>query len=63
MRLGFDHMQQDKGGSVYLRLSTRACRSRSARSTPEQEADIVAGGYWYAPPEPGADSPSSPWAP
>jgi pyruvate dehydrogenase E1 component len=48
-------MQQDKGGSVYLRLSTRSLPQPERTLSPGQQADIVAGGYWYAPPEPGAD--------
>jgi pyruvate dehydrogenase E1 component len=48
-------MQQDKGGSVYLRLSTRSLPQPERTLSPGQQADIVAGGYWYAPPELGAD--------
>ncbi|MEZ0303227.1 MAG: transketolase, partial [Hyphomicrobiaceae bacterium] len=55
MRHGLDYMQQDKGGSVYLRLSTRSLPQPPRTLTPDQEADIVAGGYWYAAPEPGSD--------
>ena len=55
MRHGLDYMQQDKGGSVYLRLSTRSLPQPQRTLSPEQEADIVSGGYWYAAPEPGAD--------
>jgi pyruvate dehydrogenase E1 component len=55
MRHGLDYMQQDKGGSVYLRLSTRSLPQPSRTLTPDQEADIVAGGYWYAPPDAGSD--------
>jgi pyruvate dehydrogenase E1 component len=55
MRHGLDYMQQDKGGSVYLRLSTRSLPQPQRTLTPQQEADIVAGGYWYAPPDPGSD--------
>src|SRR5258708_11644014 len=55
MRHGLDYMQQDKGGSVYLRLSTRSLVQPQRTLSPEQESDIVAGGYWYAPPEPGSD--------
>jgi pyruvate dehydrogenase E1 component len=55
MRHGLDYMQQDKGGSVYLRLSTRSLAQPQRTLTPEQEADIIAGGYWYAPPEAGSD--------
>ena len=55
MRHGLDYMQQDKGGSVYLRLSTRSLPQPQRTLSAEQEADIVAGGYWYAAPEPGGD--------
>ena len=55
MRMGLEHMQQAEGGSVYLRLSTRSLPQPQRTLTAEQEADIVAGGYWYAAPEPGAD--------
>ena len=55
MRHGFDYMQQDEGGSVYLRLSTRNLPQPERTLTPQQQADIVSGGYWYAPPEDGAD--------
>ena len=55
MRHGLDYMQQDRGGSVYLRLSTRSLPQPERTMSAEQQADIVAGGYWYAPPEPDAD--------
>ncbi len=55
MRHGFDYMQQEKGGSVYLRLSTRSLPQPERSLSPEQQDDIVAGGYWYAPPAPGTD--------
>ncbi len=55
MRHGFDYMQQDEGGSVYLRLSTRSLPQPERTLTPQQQADIVSGGYWYVPPEEGAD--------
>jgi len=55
MRHGLDYMQQDKGGSVYLRLSTRGLPQPQRTLSPAQEADIVSGGYWYAAPAAGAD--------
>ena len=55
MRHGLDYMQRDDGGSVYLRLSTRSLPQPERTLTTEQQADIVSGGYWYAPPEDGAD--------
>ena len=55
MRFGLEHMQQPKGSSIYLRLSTRSLVQPQRTLSAEQQADIVSGGYWYAPPEPGAD--------
>ena len=55
MRFGLEHMQQPKGSSIYLRLSTRSLAQPQRTLSAEQQADIVSGGYWYAPPEPGAD--------
>jgi len=55
MRHGFDYMQRGDGGSVYLRLSTRSLPQPERTLTAEQQAGIVSGGYWYAPPEDGAD--------
>lgn len=55
MRHGLAYMQQADGGSVYLRLSTRSLAQPARTLSPQQEADIVAGGYWYATPEPGAE--------
>jgi pyruvate dehydrogenase E1 component len=48
-------MQQPDGSSIYLRLSTRSLPQPERTLAPGQEAGIVSGGYWYAPPEPGAD--------
>jgi pyruvate dehydrogenase E1 component len=60
MRFALEHMQQPAGGprgggSVYLRLSTRSLPQPERTLSPEQESDIIDGGYWYAPPEPGAE--------
>jgi pyruvate dehydrogenase E1 component len=55
MRHGFEYMQQENGGSIYLRLSTRSLAQPERTLTAEQQSDIVSGGYWYAPPEDGAD--------
>ena len=51
MHAGFDHMQADDGGSVYLRLSTRpiAQIDRDLHSDDALRADVVRGGYWRAP--------------
>jgi pyruvate dehydrogenase E1 component len=47
MSWAFDHMQQEKGGSVYLRLSTRAI------DQPRRKLDATLatqGGYWLREP-------------
>ena len=48
MRFGLEHMQQPKGSSIYLRLSTRSLPQPERTLSAEQQADIVDGGYWYA---------------
>ena len=55
MRFGLEHMQQPKGSSIYLRLSTRSLAQPQRTLTTGQQEDIISGGYWYAAPEPGAD--------
>ena len=47
---GFEHMQAEDGGSVYLRLSTRSLEQPGRTLAPERQADIIAGGYWLRPP-------------
>ena len=54
MRWGFEHMQAEDGGSVYLRLSTRSLAQPEREMAGALEADVLAGGYWMA--EPGADT-------
>lgn len=44
------HLQESDGGSVYLRLSTRPIDQPKREMTPALGADIVLGGYWFAPP-------------
>ena len=51
MRHGFAHMQEERGSSVWLRLSTRTL-DQPARVL--DEAATIAGGYWLHPPSPGA---------
>ena len=56
MRWSFAHMQdQEAGGSVYLRLSTRPLAQPARDLDQATRAAIVAGGYWLAPPDPGCD--------
>jgi pyruvate dehydrogenase E1 component len=53
MAWGFDHMQRDDGGAVYLRLSTRALE-QPRRAMDAALADAVtAGAYWLRAPAPG----------
>jgi pyruvate dehydrogenase E1 component len=42
----FDHMQAPDGGSVYLRLSTRALEQPRRRLDESQVRGVVEGGYW-----------------
>ncbi|MFC3675317.1 transketolase [Ferrovibrio xuzhouensis] len=55
MRWGFDHMQRDDGGAVYLRLSTRALEQPKRQITPDLARDIAAGAYWLRRPGPNAE--------
>ena len=63
----FDYLQRDgcpkdsswlreaRGGSVYLRLSTRAVDQPARQMTETLREAIIAGGYWLKPPGPGAE--------
>jgi pyruvate dehydrogenase E1 component len=55
MRWGFEHMQADDGGSVYLRLSTRAVDQPAREMSETLTREILAGGYWLAEPGSGAE--------
>ncbi|MCI3133545.1 transketolase [Phenylobacterium aquaticum] len=55
MRWGFEHMQTPDGGSIYLRLSTRALDQPDRTLTPDQIEAVLAGAYWQVEPEPGAE--------
>ena len=54
-RWAFVHMQEDDGGSVYLRLSTRPVRQPERRMDAALEAQVLEGAYWLAEPGEGAD--------
>jgi len=54
MGWGFEHMQADDGGSVYLRLSTRVIDQPQRDFAPVAE-DVIAGAYWLREPAPGAE--------
>ena len=45
----------EAGGSVYLRLSTRAVEQPARELTAADIAEILLGGYWLIPPSPGSD--------
>ncbi len=53
MRWSFEHMQDEEGGSVYLRLTTRAI-TQPARADDAWRDDALRGAYWLQPPAPGA---------
>ncbi len=46
-------LRDEKGGSVYLRLSTRPLEQPARPMSPELRDDIIQGGYWVRRPEPG----------
>jgi pyruvate dehydrogenase E1 component len=54
LRWGLTHLQAADGGSVYLRLSTRPIE-QPRRAIEPLAPEIIAGGYWLKPPEPGAE--------
>ncbi len=55
MEWGFGHMQAEEGGSVYLRLSTRALDQPQRSLSAQQREDIVKGAYWLRQPAQGAN--------
>ncbi|MBW8910434.1 MAG: transketolase [Sphingomonas sp.] len=55
MRWAFDHMQAPDGGSVYLRLTTRAI-PQIEREDSNWEADALRGGYWLKRPTADAEA-------
>ena len=55
MGWGFEHMQAEDGGAVYLRLSTRAIPQAHREMTPSLHEDILSGAYWLRKPAPGAE--------
>ena len=50
MRWGFEHMQADEGGSVYLRLSTRTLDQPQRAMDKALSAQVLRGGYWQVAP-------------
>jgi pyruvate dehydrogenase E1 component len=51
----FEHLQDPHGGSVYLRLTTRAIPQLS-RESDDWQADALKGGYWLRRPGPRAEA-------
>lgn len=46
-------LRDEKGGSVYLRLSTRPIEQLQRQMTDDLAHDVIQGGYWIRRPEPG----------
>ncbi|GAB5486448.1 MAG: pyruvate dehydrogenase E1 component [Parasphingorhabdus sp.] len=55
MQWAFEHMQEDEGDSVYLRLTTRSI-TQIERANDKWKVDAVKGGYWLKRPEKGAEA-------
>ena len=54
MGWGFEHMQADDGGAVYMRLSTRVI-DQPQRDFSAISDDVIAGAYWLREPAPGTE--------
>ena len=54
MLWGFGHMQAEDGGSLYLRLSTRAVEQPAREMHDGLRGDILNGAYWRVAPAPDA---------
>jgi pyruvate dehydrogenase E1 component len=55
LRWSFEHLQDDDGGSVYLRLSTRPVAQPERQMTPDLARAVLDGAYWLVPPGAGAE--------
>ncbi|HEY2178584.1 MAG TPA: transketolase [Caulobacteraceae bacterium] len=55
MRWAFSHMQEDDGGSVYLRLSTRLIDQPARSPDAAWTAALIEGAYWQVEPAQGAE--------
>ena len=56
MDWAFDHLQADDGGSVYLRLTTRALEQPKREPAEAFRQGVIDGGYWLREPGPNADT-------
>ena len=55
LRWSFEHIQADRGGSVYLRLSTRPLDQPQRELSADLRRQVVDGGYWFRSPAQGAE--------
>ncbi|MDW8125043.1 MAG: transketolase [Geminicoccaceae bacterium] len=55
LRWAFAHIQDPRGGSVYLRLTTRAIGQPERRMDEALERAVLSGGYWLVAPREGAE--------
>jgi pyruvate dehydrogenase E1 component len=55
MRWGFTHLQKPDGGSVYLRLSTRALDQPERTPDEAWRRELIEGAYWQVEPAPNAE--------
>ncbi len=55
MEWAFNHMQAENGGSVYLRLSTRALEQPAIEPDTARDRSILEGAYWRKAPDQGAE--------
>ncbi|MEQ9491168.1 MAG: transketolase [Alphaproteobacteria bacterium] len=54
MRFGLNYLQDEDGGSIYLRLSTRPLDQPDRELDDDTRRQICSGGYWVVPPKDGA---------
>jgi pyruvate dehydrogenase E1 component len=55
LRFAFEHMQAERGSSVYLRLSTRPIEQPERAMSAELAAAAIEGGYWLREPAAGCE--------
>ena len=55
LRWSFEHLQDEHGGSVYLRLSTRPIAQPEREMTSDLAQSVLEGAYWLVAPGPGAE--------
>jgi pyruvate dehydrogenase E1 component len=52
MNYGFNYLQDENGGSVYLRLTTRSIEQPLREINHELKQNVIKGGYWLRKPGP-----------